>query len=459
MILDPTRAMQAGLLLACLSMGALATEAPNNDALPPDAVETAPAVAPLTTPTPEQTTVEAGAGPPSKPAPEPGSEPQPHAHEAAQGVDPAPAPQAPPQAADAAAPIVPPFDLLGRQVPPGDRATLPWSSGQNSSGLDNPAQVLVAHGSRPGKVLCVMGAIHGDEINGVEIARRVFYRTDPKQLAGTLVVVPIVNLYGFEQGYRYLSDRRDLNRYFPGRARGSSASRIAHSFFNKIVRHCNALVDLHTGSFHRTNLPQLRADLRDPSVAHLTQGFGATAVVNDVGPAGSLRHAASHVGIPAVTLEIGEPMRLHLNEIRHGAKALRSLMAFLGMAPEAWRWDEPQPKYHDSFWVRTTRGGILLAEVGLGDTVNAGQVLGVVTDPINNRRNEITAPQAGRVLGMAVNQVTRPGYAVFRIGVETLPQDAPLPPPTIEQTADMTESPAPAPSVEESRAPEPPASE
>lgn len=456
MIRDTARASLAGLLLACLTPGALATEVPANDAPTPIAADAGPDGAPQAPPASEPMTVEAESEAPTTPDPEAMSEPQPHEHEAAQGSDATPAAEA----VTAVGPTLPPFELLGTQVPPGDRATLPWSSGQNSSGLDNRAQVLVAHGSRPGKVLCVMGAIHGDEINGVEIARRVFYRTDPAQLAGTLVVVPIVNLYGFEQGYRYLSDRRDLNRHFPGRARGSSASRIAHSFFNKIVRHCNALVDLHTGSFHRTNLPQLRADLRDPSVAHLTQGFGATAVVNDVGPAGSLRQAASDVGIPAVTFEIGEPMRLHVDEIRHGAKALRSLMAFLGMAPEAWRWDEPQPRYHDSFWVRTTRGGILLAAVGLGDTVNAGQVLGVVTDPINNRRNAVTAPQAGRVLGMAVNQVTRPGYAVFRIGVETPPPDAP----TVEQTADMPAPPvpelsAPAPSDEESPTQEPLASE
>ncbi|MFZ5492821.1 MAG: succinylglutamate desuccinylase/aspartoacylase family protein [Pseudomonadota bacterium] len=458
MIRDTTRTLLAGLLLACLATGALATEVQNNDAPTPIAADAEPDGAPQAPPAAEPMTVEAESEAPTTPDPEAMSEPQPPGHEAARGGDAAPAPEA----VNAVGPTLPPFELLGAQVPPGDRATLPWSSGQNSSGLDNRAQVLVAHGSRPGKVLCVMGAIHGDEINGVEIARRVFYRTDPAQLAGTLVVVPIVNLYGFEQGYRYLSDRRDLNRHFPGRARGSSASRIAHSFFNKIVRRCNALVDLHTGSFHRTNLPQLRADLRDPSVAHLTQGFGATAVVNDVGPAGSLRQAASGVGIPAVTFEIGEPMRLHVDEIRHGAKALRSLMAFLGMAPEAWHWDAPQPRYHDSFWVRTTRGGILLAAVGLGDTVNAGQVLGVVTDPINNRRNAVTAPQAGRVLGMAVNQVTRPGYAVFRIGVETPPPDAQMAPPGVEQTAETPTPPelsAPAPSDEESPTQEPLASE
>ena len=151
---------------------------------------------------------------------------------------------------------------------------------------------------------------------------------------------------------------------------------------------------------------------------HLTHGFGATAVLDDRGAPGTLRRAACDAGIPAVTLEAGEPMRLQTNEVRHGAKAIRSLMAHLGIVKKSWRWRDPQPVYYESVWVRASRGGILLASVGLGDTVSAGQVLGVVTDPISNARAEVVAPHDGRVIGMAVNQMVRPGYAVFRLGME-----------------------------------------
>ena len=410
-----TDAFRAGLLLACLTVPAVAPETVADDGPPPQ-LEPAPAMQPDESPSPPaQPGVEA-AEPASDAAPE---QPTPEAAPAG----PAPVSDQGTVPADEAADFptvapVPPFELLGSKVPPGETRTLSWFASQQYSGIDSAAQVLVAHGSRPGQVLCVVAAVHGDEINGVEIARRVFHKTNPTELAGTLVVVPITNLHGFERGYRYLADRRDLNRYFPGSAAGSSAARIAHSFFKNVVRRCDALVDLHTGSFHRTNLPQLRADLGNPAVLHLTHGFGATAVLDDKGAPGTLRRAASDAGIAAVTLEAGEPMRLQTSEVRHGAKAIRSLMAHLGMVKKSWRWRDPQPVYYESVWVRAARGGILLASVELGDTVSAGQVLGVVTDPISNARGEVVAPQAGRIIGMAVNQMVRPGYAVFRIGME-----------------------------------------
>ncbi len=313
---------------------------------------------------------------------------------------------------------MPAFALLGAEIPAGSKRQVSWYASQNYSGIDLGTPVLVAHGARPGPVLCVTAAVHGDEINGVEMARRVFQQIEPTELQGTLIAVPIVNLHGFERSYRYLADRRDLNRYFPGAPNGSSAARIAHSFFTEVIRHCEALVDLHTGSFHRTNLPQLRADLSDPAVVKLTQGFGATAVLRSRGARGTLRRAATAVGIPTVVLEAGEPKRFQPEEVGHGVKAIGSLMAHLGMTKKSWSWREPQPVYYDSFWVRAGQGGILFALVKPGDSVSAGQTLGTVTDPITNDRERVLAPQSGRVLGLAVNQMVMPGFALFHVGVE-----------------------------------------
>ncbi len=324
-----------------------------------------------------------------------------------------------------------PLTVLGSTIDPGTSAQLLWSASQNYSGMEIATPVLVAHGAKKGKVLCLTAAIHGDEINGVEIVRRVFHKIDPKKLRGSVIGVPIVNLHGFERSYRYLTDRRDLNRYFPGHPTGSSASRIAHSFFTQVIKHCDALVDLHTGSFRRTNLPQLRADLGNADVAKLTSGFGATAVLHDVGGEGTLRRAATEAGIPAVTIEAGEPMRLQSRDVAHGVKAIESLMASLGMVKKKWAWREPQPVYYESIWVRAGHGGILMAAIKLGEEVEAGQLLGTVTDPITNSRIRLVAPIGGRVLGMALNQMVMPGFAVFRIGIpraeEDLVQDAELP--------------------------------
>ncbi|MFK8015852.1 MAG: succinylglutamate desuccinylase/aspartoacylase family protein [Gammaproteobacteria bacterium] len=310
-----------------------------------------------------------------------------------------------------------PLVLLGEEVAPGTSARLSWSPAQHFDGIAVPTPVLVVNGVNNGKTLCLTAAVHGDELNGIEIVRRVMYALDPEKLSGAVVGVPIVNLQGFRRSSRYLPDRRDLNRFFPGNPRGSSASRIAHSFFSEVVRHCDALVDVHTGSFLRSNLPQLRADMTQPAVAALTEGFGATAVLHSKGTRGTLRRAATDTGIPAVTLETGEPSRLQDKEIEHGTKGILTLLNKLELVRRVRVWGDREPVYYQSTWVRAGRGGLLFGEVKLGQRVREGALLGTITDPITNVRSELRAPVAGRILGMALNQVVLPGFAAYRIGI------------------------------------------
>jgi uncharacterized protein len=310
-----------------------------------------------------------------------------------------------------------PFRILGEEVPPGSIRRLSWYADEAADGLPEATPVLVAHGSAPGPVLCLTAAIHGDELNGIEMVRELLYDLDADRLSGTIIGVPIVNLYGFRQGERYLPDRRDLNRFFPGNPRGSFASRVAYSFFHSIVAHCDYLVDLHTGSFQRANLTQLRADLNDEGVLHLTRGLGATVVLHGEGSIGTLRRAATDAGIPAVVIEAGEPNRFEPDKVAHGVRALRSLLNHLGMMPRFSLWREPQPTYYSSTWVRAEGHGILSSQVGLGQAVREGTVLGTITDPITSARRTIHSPYAGRVLGMALNQSVRPGYAIYHIGI------------------------------------------
>jgi len=315
--------------------------------------------------------------------------------------------------------VRPPLVLLGEQIEPGTSARLSWTPDQSFEGIAVPTAVLVVNGAEPGPTLCLTAALHGDELNGIEIVRRVMYDLDPGKLEGTVIGVPIVNLQGFRRGSRYLPDRRDLNRFFPGSQEGSSASRIAYSFFNEVIRYCDALVDIHTGSLARTNLPQLRADMRVEEVADLTEGFGATSVLHSAGEIGTLRRAAVEAGIPAVTFETGEPSRLQETKIAHGTKGIQSLLNNLGMYKRVSIWGEPEPVYYQSTWVRADRGGLLFGEVDLGQRVRRGELLGTVTDPITNLRSELRSPEDGRVLGMALNQVVMPGFAAFRIGIPT----------------------------------------
>ncbi len=313
---------------------------------------------------------------------------------------------------------MPALHLLGTTVAAGTTATLTWSPGANYDGQENPRAVLVANGTSPGPVMCLTGVVHGDEHNGLEVVRRVFHSLDPNRLNGAVIGVPIVNLDGFRRGTRYLPDRRDLNRYFPGRRNGSSASRIAFSLFNDVVLRCSFLVDIHTGSFHRTNLPQLRGDLTNLDVLELSRRFGSTVILHNRGGSGTLRRAATEAGIPAVTLEAGEPLRIQDKEVRQGTRAIHNALAALGMYKRNTLWREPPPVYYQSRWVRVNGGGVLLADVRLGARVDEGDRLGTVTDPITNDMREVLSPYKGRVLGMALNQVVLPGYAAFHIGIE-----------------------------------------
>ena len=317
-----------------------------------------------------------------------------------------------------------PLQLLGAEVLPGSAQRLSWSATELFEGVPVSTPVLVVNGALPGPTLCLTAAIHGDELNGIEMVRRVLHDLDPAKVSGAVIGIPIVNVQGFRRGSRYLPDRRDLNRYFPGNPNGSAAARIAHSFFINVIADCDALVDLHTGSFERANLPQIRADLRDPDVVTLTQGLGSMVILHSTPAVGTLRYAATRAGIPTVTLEAGGPSQLELNEVKHGVKSIETLVNTLGMVKKRRFWGEPEPVYYRSSWVRADNGGILLADVSLGSTVRKGTLLGTITDPMNNASTELRSPYAGRIIGMARNQVVMPGFAAFHVGIQT--DEAPI---------------------------------
>jgi predicted deacylase len=334
----------------------------------------------------------------------------PHIASAAAVVAPAPA-SARRGSADAK-----PFEMLGERIAPGSSRKLAWAGTELFEGVSVDTPVLVAHGAASGPVLCLTAAIHGDELNGIEIVRRILHGLEPRTLTGTVVGVPIVNIQAFRRGSRYLPDRRDLNRYFPGSPNGSAASRIAHSLFSNVVSECDALVDLHTGSFERSNLPQLRADLSHAGVAALAAGFGATVVVNSQPRDGTLRSAATRAGIPALTFEAGGPEQLEPEQIAHGVRGIRALLHTLGMVAGEQGWNAREAVYIDSSWVRADRGGMLMSDVELGSEVREGDVLGRLIDPITNESTAIRAPSPGRVIGMARNQVLMPGFAAYHLG-------------------------------------------
>lgn len=309
-----------------------------------------------------------------------------------------------------------PFEIGGVSVAPGSRTTvdLPLSVLSNHTPVTIPVQVV--HGRRAGKRLFVSAAIHGDEINGVEIIRRLLRLSAIKRVHGTLLAVPVVNAFGFIGRTRYLPDRRDLNRCFPGTPNGSLAAQLAHLFMTEIVARCTHGVDLHTGSNHRENLPQIRADLGKEEVERLAMAFGAPAVLNAQTRAGSLRCEAGEAGIPVLLYEAGEASRFDETAIRTGLRGVLRVMTVLGMIRGRDSRKDPEPFVsRSSSWVRAPAGGILRTPCRLGTIVKKGGRLGTVADPFGETEAEVEARHGGVVIGRTNLPIVNQGDALFHV--------------------------------------------
>ncbi len=314
-----------------------------------------------------------------------------------------------------------PMKLLGREIPVGTSQRFPFVPDRSfeASYLNMP--VFVARGTAAGPTLCITAGVHGDELNGVEIARRAFANVDAGSLRGTLIALPAINAEGVRTGNRYLSDRRDLNRAFPGSAGGSVARLIAHRVTTEILVHCEALVDLHTASNDRTNLPQVRADISDPEIRELAIHFGTGIVIAGKGPDGSLRREAAKAGIPSIIYEAGAPHRFEQEEIARGTAGIESVMAYLGMTDRAEKEIPESRVYERSRWVRVSigEGGFFFPHAGLGAAVKKGETIGSVVDPLTDASHTVVSTVDGEIIGMAFSRPVLSGYALYHVAWHT----------------------------------------
>ncbi len=281
--------------------------------------------------------------------------------------------------------------------------------------LSMPVQVV--RGRRAGPVLFVSAALHGDELNGVEIIRRLLRMKALKNLRGCLLAVPIVNVQGFLMQSRYLPDRRDLNRSFPGSEKGSLASRLAYVFLNEVVKRSDYGIDLHTGALHRPNLPQIRGDLSHPEVLRMARAFGVPLILNSSLRPGSLREYTSQHQIPALLYESGEALRFDELAIRAGVRGVVSVMRELGMLPARRNARTPAEVVvaDSSSWIRAPASGILRTQVRLGDRVRPGQELAWVSDPFVSDEIPVISTEDGVVIGRSLLPPVNEGDAVFHI--------------------------------------------
>lgn len=308
-----------------------------------------------------------------------------------------------------------PFLIDDQEARPGRRTQLEIPIARLMSGTPVALPVIVLHGADDGPVVWINAAIHGDELCGVEIVRRILDAVDPRAINGTLLVVPIVNVHGFNTGDRYLPDRRDLNRSFPGSARGSLASRVAHLMMTKIVSRCEVGIDLHTGSDHRTNLPQIRADLDDGPTLALAGVFGAPVTIHSGTRDGSLRQAATEAGATVLLYEGGEALRFDDDAIEAGTLGVLRVLHHLGMICEAPDSGPATVFSRSTKWVRSSRSGIMQLAARLGDNVAKGDEVAVVRDPFGKRLSGVRSPIDGIVIGCTQHPLVNRGDAVAHI--------------------------------------------
>lgn len=313
----------------------------------------------------------------------------------------------------------PDFTLANQTIPLGESANLSLPLAETYSGASVAIPIRVIRGPQPGPAVFITGAVHGEEINGTGIIREIILAEPFTLRAGTLVLVPVVNLFGFERRERSLPDRRDLNRCFPGNRSGSLATRFAHALFTEVVKRCDYGIDLHTAAAGRTNFPNVRGDLTRPDVRRIATAFGCELIVAGRGPAGSLRRAACNAGCPTIILEAGEVAKVEPTVVETGVRGVRNVLTELGMVEGRPFKPAYQAIIHKTTWVRAKAGGMLQFHVGPGDLVQQGQPIATNADLLGRNPTVIESPRDGVILGMATLPAVNPGDPICHIAVIT----------------------------------------
>lgn len=308
------------------------------------------------------------------------------------------------------------FEIANMIVKPGTKATGELPLVKLVTGNQISIPLYVFNGNEPGPVIWISAAIHGDEVAGVEIIRQVMEKINPRRLKGTLITVPIVNVHGFLNRERYLPDRRDLNRSFPGSPKGSLAARIAYLFMSEIVNRCDMGIDLHTGSNNRSNYPQIRSDLDNPETRRLCEVFGAPIMLHSKIRDGSLRGAASEIGKKVLLYEGGEANRFDYEAIRIAVNGIMRILSDQDMTEYFTEPMESQTiESRMSSWLRAKKSGIVIMGSELGESVKKGQTLGIIHDSLGKQLGRIIAHSNGLIIGRSMQPLVNQGDAIYHI--------------------------------------------
>ncbi|NKB88342.1 MAG: succinate dehydrogenase [Acidobacteria bacterium] len=313
-------------------------------------------------------------------------------------------------------PVRPDIGVWGQvRIEPGQAAETQITISESYSGMVLEVPVYVRRAPKPGPTVFVTGAVHGDEINGTGAIRNLIANPGFELATGALILIPVVNLIGFERHSRYLPDRRDLNRSFPGSTTGSLAGRQARAIMDAVVARSDFGIDLHTAAVRRTNFPNVRADTSDRRLSAFARAFGAELIVNSKGPRGSLRVAAMRRGCRTLVLEAGEVWKVEPTVVEYTLRGVRNCLVHLGMVEG----DVEKPPYQmetdATKWIRARHGGFLRFHVAPGDIVERGDPIATNTTLFGEERSIISSPRGGVVLGMTTIPSVAPGDPICHL--------------------------------------------
>lgn len=310
------------------------------------------------------------------------------------------------------------FSIGKHSVKPGETKDIALKVSESYTGNPVNMFIRVIRGKEPGPAVFVTGAIHGDEFNGTGIVRELMF-SDVELICGTLILIPIVNIFGFENHSRYLPDRRDLNRSFPGDPDGSFASRLADIIFREIVKKCDYGIDLHTAAIRRTNFPHVRAELKVPGIEKIAKAFGCELVLDQKGPADSLRTSACRIGCPTILYEAGEVFKFESGVIELGKRGVLNILKELKMIKGKIQSPAFQTVVKETEWVRSEHGGILRFHVRLGDIVRRGDKIATAEGWFTLEHHDVISPVNGILLGMTTMPAVKPGEPICHVAIPT----------------------------------------
>ncbi len=311
-------------------------------------------------------------------------------------------------------------EWFGEEIPAGASRDVLLAVSESYSSMTVRIPIHIRRATEEGPVVFVTAALHGDEINGTGAVRQLIQDAEFSLLRGAVILVPVLNLLAFDRHSRYLPDRRDLNRSFPGSANGSLASRMARIIFDQIVSRCDYGIDLHTAAVRRTNYPNVRGDLTDPAVRRLAESFGSEIIINGKGPAGAFRREACRAGCPTIIMEGGEVWKVEPGVVESATRGVKNVLRRLQMLDGPAESPAYQVVIEKSKWIRADRGGFMQFHIKPGDLIEKDQPLATNTTLLGRDRSTLRAPFDAVVIGMTSLPAISPGEAVCNLG--KLPQ-------------------------------------